>query len=380
MSHAEEQGTKAPPPRMSTAARADSMTVEDVIKLASEGRLRMPSFQRPFRWEAGDRRALVDSIYRGYPVGTLLLWKNPPSDTEVGRPLDGVDTARARGDQYLVVDGQQRLTTLWEALGRVPKRGENALVFDIEREQVLTRALTPDELEGSAADPEGREAPASAALPRARRRLALRVGPAVALAGRPAALLRARQADPRVQAGALRRRARRHRGAPARLRPRQHHREGDEPRRGVRRADRLAHRERRGGRARAGGRAAERPRLRRDRAEHDLEGVRGDPRGQGREARPARPRRGGRGGRSRSYGGRAPRDHRLRAGGRPHPSRRGPALRAAARGPGALLRPSREAERAQPHPPAALAVAWIAGRAPRRRVGDDAAARRRRHG
>ncbi len=124
------------------------MTVEDVIKLASEGRLRMPSFQRPFRWEAADRRALLDSIYRGYPVGTLLLWKNPPSDTEVGRPLDGVGMARARGDQYLVVDGQQRLTTLWEALGRSPKRGENALVFDIQGEQVLTRALTPDELEG----------------------------------------------------------------------------------------------------------------------------------------------------------------------------------------------------------------------------------------
>lgn len=132
---------------MRTAAKADSMTIEDVIKLASEGRLRMPSFQRPFRWDAADRRALVDSIYRGYPVGTLLLWKNPPSDTEVGRPLSGVGARPAPGDQYLVIDGQQRLTTLWEGLGRKPRPKEPALLFDIEREEVHTRFLTPDELE-----------------------------------------------------------------------------------------------------------------------------------------------------------------------------------------------------------------------------------------
>jgi hypothetical protein len=136
------------PPRMSTAARAEAMAVEDVIRLASEGRLRMPTFQRAFRWEAKDRRALLDSIYRGYPVGTLLLWKNPPSATEVGRPLGVMSIAQPQGDQYLVVDGQQRLTTLWDGLGRAPAPGEMALVFDIEREQVVSRPLTPDEIEG----------------------------------------------------------------------------------------------------------------------------------------------------------------------------------------------------------------------------------------
>ena len=135
------------------------MAIEDVIELASEGRLRMPSFQRKFRWEAADRRELLDSIYRGYPVGTLLLWKNPPIDTEVGRPLDGVATARASGEQYLVVDGQQRLTTLWEALGRKPRPKEAALVFDMQREEVLTRPLTPDELEPRPPRQKGDELP-----------------------------------------------------------------------------------------------------------------------------------------------------------------------------------------------------------------------------
>jgi hypothetical protein len=132
---------------MRTAAKADSIAIEDVIKLATEGRLRIPSFQRPFRWEAADRRALLDSIYRGYPVGTLLLWKNPPSDQEAGRPLNTLSLPKASGEHFLVVDGQQRLTTLWEALGRKPQRKESALVFDLQREEVGMRPLTPEELE-----------------------------------------------------------------------------------------------------------------------------------------------------------------------------------------------------------------------------------------
>lgn len=148
MSRLDADNGKAPPPRMATAARADAMAVEDVIQLASEGRLRMPGFQRAFRWEPKDRRDLLDSIYRGYPVGTLLLWKNPPSATEAGRPLGVTGVAKPQGDRYLVVDGQQRLTTLWEGLGRAPAPGEMALVFDIEREEVVSRPLTPDEIEG----------------------------------------------------------------------------------------------------------------------------------------------------------------------------------------------------------------------------------------
>lgn len=138
------------PPRMHAAARADAMSVEDVIRLAAEGRLRMPSFQRAFRWDLQDRRDLFDSIYRGYPVGTLLLWKNPPSTTEAGRPLGDESVAQPTGDRYLVIDGQQRLTTLWEGLGRAPSPGEVALVFDIDREEVQSRPLSPDEIAGIA--------------------------------------------------------------------------------------------------------------------------------------------------------------------------------------------------------------------------------------
>ena len=116
-------------PRMRASARAESITVDRLMQLVSEGRVRMPKFQREFRWEASDRRDLLDSIYRGYPVGTLLLWKNPPSGTEASRGLQGA-APTPQGEVFLVVDGQQRITTLWNALGRRPDPKESALVFD----------------------------------------------------------------------------------------------------------------------------------------------------------------------------------------------------------------------------------------------------------
>ena len=116
------------------------------MELVSAGRVRMPKFQREFKWEASDQRDLLDSIYRGYPVGTLLLWKNPPSGSEASRGLRGA--AQPHGELFLVVDGQQRITTLWNALGRRPEPKESALVFEMKTETFRSRPLTRDELEG----------------------------------------------------------------------------------------------------------------------------------------------------------------------------------------------------------------------------------------
>ncbi|PRQ07060.1 DUF262 domain-containing protein [Enhygromyxa salina] len=133
------------------------MRLDRKLDLAvAEGQLRMPGFQRAFRWEAKDRWALLDSIYRGYPVGTLLLWKNPPSATEAGRPLGVMGVAKPQGDRYLVVDGQQRLTTLWRGSAVRPRHALSH-VFDrvnstgksMRREEVF------DALIGSQIAPDG---------------------------------------------------------------------------------------------------------------------------------------------------------------------------------------------------------------------------------
>ena len=117
---------------MAAPARVDKMTVEELLRWAREGRLRVPSFQRPLKWDASDKRDLLDSMERGYPIGTLLLWKRPASAQGIGVPLPGGSERPETGDVYLLVDGQQRVTTLWEALGRAPAPGDHAMFFDLQ--------------------------------------------------------------------------------------------------------------------------------------------------------------------------------------------------------------------------------------------------------
>lgn len=155
---ARQTAAKFAPPRMATPARADRITVEDLLKWAKEGRLRVPSFQRALRWDADDKWKLLDSMERGYPIGTLLLWKRAASTDDIGSPLPRGPDWPLQGDIYLVVDGQQRITTLWEALALAPDPGRPTIVFDMVDEKFVVRALKKTErgpvaLMGDAATP-----------------------------------------------------------------------------------------------------------------------------------------------------------------------------------------------------------------------------------
>ncbi|MCL6580797.1 MAG: DUF262 domain-containing protein, partial [Firmicutes bacterium] len=85
----------------------------DQIRL---GVLGLPDIQRPFVWPATKVRDLFDSMYKGFPVGYLLFWENGADDGH--RPI-GVD-AKQKVPRLLIVDGQQRLTSLYAVLNRVP--------------------------------------------------------------------------------------------------------------------------------------------------------------------------------------------------------------------------------------------------------------------
>ncbi|MBK9034697.1 MAG: DUF262 domain-containing protein [Myxococcales bacterium] len=96
-------------------ARAES--VEDLVAMVLRGEVRIPVFQRPLNWDVADVVALFDSIYRGYPIGSLLLRRAAAAagPFQLG-PLQlfGEETTHA----LWVVDGQQRLTSLAAGLGR----------------------------------------------------------------------------------------------------------------------------------------------------------------------------------------------------------------------------------------------------------------------
>jgi uncharacterized protein with ParB-like and HNH nuclease domain len=94
----------------------DTWKLSDVLKKIDNGEIRLPNFQRDFRWGKNDIVELIVSLLNGYPIGILLFWD--VSQVEKGDRLDsrlfeGVDEKGELSDvKYLVLDGQQRFTSL----------------------------------------------------------------------------------------------------------------------------------------------------------------------------------------------------------------------------------------------------------------------------
>lgn len=81
--------------------------IETLLTWVKSGEIAIPEIQRPFVWEATKVRNMLDSLYRGYPVGYLISWRNPTVKLK-----DGTSSAGKR----VLIDGQQRVTALMAAL------------------------------------------------------------------------------------------------------------------------------------------------------------------------------------------------------------------------------------------------------------------------
>lgn len=124
--------SSAPPEMLAHRPEARAFKIEDLMREIAEGRLRIPSFQRRLAWDRTDARKLMDSLYRGYPVGTLLFWQTTaPQDHWRWGTLE--IQADDRQDAWLVVDGQQRLVSLARVLLTSDNPPDDfALFFDLE--------------------------------------------------------------------------------------------------------------------------------------------------------------------------------------------------------------------------------------------------------
>lgn len=92
--------------------------IETLLTWVKSGEIAIPEIQRPFVWEPAKVRNLLDSLYRGYPVGYLIAWRNPTVKLK-----DGTSSAGKR----ILIDGQQRVTALMAAL-----LGKEVLTSDYE--------------------------------------------------------------------------------------------------------------------------------------------------------------------------------------------------------------------------------------------------------
>lgn len=82
-------------------------SVDNIISWISSGEIAIPEMQRPFVWETSKVRDLMDSLYKGYPVGYLIIWKNPDVKLKDGTLSSG---------KKIVIDDQQRITALTAAI------------------------------------------------------------------------------------------------------------------------------------------------------------------------------------------------------------------------------------------------------------------------
>ncbi len=130
-------------PSISQSA-ARTFSVVDLVAEALKGRIRIPEFQRPLRWQWEDVRRLFDSIVKGYPIGNLLLWKRPAPTADIR--LGGLSfTAKEFEEGWWVVDGQQRLTSLASALSDAGGRDERfALAYDLREEKFVRPSKEED--------------------------------------------------------------------------------------------------------------------------------------------------------------------------------------------------------------------------------------------
>jgi len=92
---------------MSTKFEVNNVSISTLLGYVKDGTIAIPEIQRPFVWDSTKVRNLIDSLYKGYPVGYIITWKDP----EV-RLKDG---SKSEGKQILI-DGQQRITALTAAL------------------------------------------------------------------------------------------------------------------------------------------------------------------------------------------------------------------------------------------------------------------------
>jgi len=90
-------------------------TLGSLINYISMGEIGLPDIQRPFVWPNVKVRNLFDSMYKGYPVGYFLFWKSTVS--EPSRTIG--DENKQKPPRLVIVDGQQRLTSLFAVIKEV---------------------------------------------------------------------------------------------------------------------------------------------------------------------------------------------------------------------------------------------------------------------
>ena len=92
---------------MSSKYEVSQKEVSTLLEFVKSGEIAIPEIQRPFVWGKAKVRDLMDSLYQGYPVGYIIIWRNPNVKLKDGKIAEG---------KKVLIDGQQRITALTAAI------------------------------------------------------------------------------------------------------------------------------------------------------------------------------------------------------------------------------------------------------------------------
>ena len=94
----------------------NNSSIQTLLSWIRSGEIAIPEIQRPFVWNSTKVRDLIDSLYAGFPVGYIIVWKNP----DVRLKDDTISSGKK-----ILIDGQQRITALQAAIVGEPVIGSN---------------------------------------------------------------------------------------------------------------------------------------------------------------------------------------------------------------------------------------------------------------
>ena len=104
------------------------LAISQILGLIEANDIAIPEIQRPFVWHKSQVRDLMDSLYKGYPTGYIIIWKNPSVKLKNGTLSEG---------KKVLIDGQQRITALMTAIAG------KTIVFDDYSEGRVKIAFDP---------------------------------------------------------------------------------------------------------------------------------------------------------------------------------------------------------------------------------------------
>lgn len=130
--------------------KSDREFFREIYSKVEDGKYGIPAFQRDFIWKESAIVAFFDSIWRGYPIGAVILWK-----PDMKMPTKDILTDNQRNApdaEYYVLDGRQRLTTFYGCVQNRRLRDRKfELYFNLDTEQ-FSFTKTNDVLQISVAD------------------------------------------------------------------------------------------------------------------------------------------------------------------------------------------------------------------------------------